>query len=207
MTDPFIFPGHDPGSSQVSCTGGVVTIGRRCSLGEVLFLIPWALACLVLFAVTMVLAVLMLRDLVTHFDFVLLLMGVVFALGSCVLLWGLSVMQSLIFPFRVVLDGTQYRLANGAKRIVRAVPVEKREIVVYPVYRRGDWAIQARIGFNAGWKWPLIPNETFGTKYEALQQALRLQDWLHRNCGQVRVVLDARWGDTSKIRPRTDYVR
>jgi len=207
MADQFSFPGNDPGTAQFRYADGEITIRRRCSLGEVLFLIPWALVCIVLLAVTMVLAALMTRDLFTHFDFVLLLMAVVFALGTCVLLWGLSVMQSMIFPFRVDLDRTRYRLANGAMRVVRVASVERREIVVYPVYRRGAWAIQARIGFNAGWKWPLIPNETFGTKYEALQQALRLQDWLQRDCGQAQVVLDARWGDTSKIRPRTDYVR
>jgi hypothetical protein len=210
MTDRLYFDKSDPRSPELSCAEGVLTVRRRGGGVETLaFMLPSGLLIAVVTVAGICTIGLLLRVLVKQFSLLPLLMVAVIALAVCPGLYGLALVQGLIFPFRVVYGRGRYHLSNGMVRVRRSVGTERSdEIVIYPVYRRGDWGVTARIRFGGrGWRWPLFPGEVTGTKFEALQQATKLREWLRRTCGIEQVALDKRWGNTEDVRPGEDYER
>lgn len=193
--------------STLSSVNDVVTVHRpRGDLETLIFMIPVSVLALMVITAGAIAVALMAWIAITEFSLLAMLMAAMFGVGLAICLWVFSLVQGLFFPFKVILDARRYCLANGFVRAVRPCRLNEAEVVICPVYMRGDWGFAARIRpTNRSWKWPLVPARVIGSKHEALQKAIRLKEWFEQNTGVGRVALQ-KWGSIECIKPGVDYI-
>lgn len=194
--------------STLAAADGVVRIHRpRGDTETLFFMIPASLLGFTVLAGVAAVFALMSWTAVTEFSPLAMLLAVVFGTGLAIVLWVFLQIQGLVFPFRVTLGNGRYFLANGLRRMVRPCRLEEAEASVSPVYMRGDWGIIASIRpTNRSWRWPLLPARMVGSKHEALQEALKLKEWLRVNTSIGKVELQ-KWGDPNLIRSGVEYIK
>jgi hypothetical protein len=111
------------------------------------------------------------------------------------------VLQGTLFPFRAVVAQDRYRLANGLLRLSRRISPETTRITIVAIYDGGDWGYGGNLKTSGSRiPWPLIPSRIIGTKYDALQEALKIRDWLRKNSPVTEVTLE-KWGNIEQIKP------
>lgn len=193
--------------TTLSSVNDVVMIHRpRGDLETLVFMIPASVLALMVITTVAIAVALVTWIAITEFSWLAMLMAAVFGVGLAICLWVFSLIQSLVFPFQVILDARRYRLANGFVRAVRPCRLNEAAIAICPVYLRGDWGLAARIRpTNRSWKWPLVPASVIGSKHEALQMAITLKEWLEHHTGVGQVALQ-KWGSLGCIKPGVDYI-
>jgi hypothetical protein len=151
-----------------------------------------------------VLPVMMLWTFLKEGKVFMLLLAVAFGLGFLIVAWGYVVLQGTLFPFRAVVAQDRYRLANGLLRLSRRIRPETARITIVPVYGAGDWGYRADMKISGSrLSLPLVPPCITGTKYDALQEALKIRDWLRKNSPVTELTLE-KWGNIEQIKPGED---
>jgi hypothetical protein len=195
-------------SIRLNSADGVVVVKRDGVGGlEIVFLLlPLILLTLVIFG-GLVAVVCMSWIVATQFSGLALLVAIVFGITLLPALYTWFAVQGLLFPFEARLESGRYQLTNGLLRLSRRVPLHEAHIVVYPTYSRGDWGYGAKLKLTRKTlAFPFIPRSIIGTKHAALQEAVKIRDWLQMNSTLADVTLSG-WGEIHQIQPGIDYIR
>ena len=136
-----------------------------------------------------------------------LLVAVVFGFALLPSAYAYLCIQGILLPFKAVLTKDRYRLANGLLRLSRSIRPETTQIRLFPTYSRGGWGYGAKLKIT-GKKLalPLVPKCIVGTKHDALQEAVKIRDWLQKNSTVADVTL-AEWGDIHQVQSGVDYIK
>jgi hypothetical protein len=208
MAEQLLLDRGGPRSIRLATADGVVTVKRAGGGGwEVIFLLlPLVLLTLVIFG-ALVGVVCMSWIAATQFSGLALLVAIVLGIALLPGLYAWFVVQGLVLPFTAALGSGRYQLANGLLRFSRRVPPQEAHVVVYPTYSRGGWGYGAKLKLTGKTlALPFVPKSIIGTKHDALQEAVKIRDWLQRNSTVADVTL-AEWGDTHQVQPGVDYIR
>ena len=168
--------------SRIDSANGIITF-QRDSLGwgeSIFVLLMLAILTVVLLGMLVVLICVWLV-IIRTFAVGLLFFGVVLGMAWVPAVFGWFIVQGLLFPFRAILGNGKYQLANGALRVTRTFKPEESQVLIYAIYRHGDWGYGAKLKRKGKlWSLPLMPPGILGAKLQALNEAREVRDWLEK---------------------------